>query len=159
MLVVNTALEISTLSSQDDVYLTSTLHALSNQDFICSMCKVKYINRADGDRIGAKWRRIKGCESINTGPMPLHYIDKDSFRINYSTCIGNFFSPAVVAWVQAYRKFDKGIMPYAGGYMDQPNKALEILRVIDTDFQTRAQAERSKKRGSESARLRKIKNG
>lgn len=154
--MVNTALQISTLTYSDDIYLHSTLHALSNQDFICSTCMSRYKDRP---AMAAKWRKTKGCEEIIPGPLPLHTVNKDAFRIKYNTCIGNFFAPSVVMWIEAYRKFDKGIMPYSGGYMEQPNKAIEILRVIEADFQTKAQVERSKNRRAQSTKLHRLKHG
>lgn len=151
------SLEISTLNETEQIGLRSTLHAMDNQNFICSTCLGQYANMPGGESRTKMNRRYKACETIED--RVVHQIVQDGMLLSYNTCIGNFFSTGAVMWVEAFRKFDKGIMPYQGGYMEQPNKAIDIFRIIESDHLRRADKQRKKQALNQTAKLRSVKSG
>lgn len=75
----------------------------------------------------AKLRNTKACET--TGDY-IHLIRDESVTIRFGTCIGNFFSPSVMHWIEAFDSFEKGTMPFTGNLMEQPSKLLDVMRII-----------------------------
>ena len=51
-------------------------------------------------------------------------------KISYKTCIANFKDFGVVDLISFHEQYEKGIMPYAGGYMEQPSKFVEIMDLV-----------------------------
>ncbi|TXH09497.1 MAG: hypothetical protein E6R04_07980 [Spirochaetes bacterium] len=103
---------LSSLTVGEWVYLRSTLHAIDNPRFQCAECP-------KGSRLA------KACESIN--PNVVHKIGGE---LGYHTCIGNFFSQTALNWLELHNKYEQGVLPYPGSLLDQPNKMIEIFRVI-----------------------------
>lgn len=71
-------------------------------------------------------RAAKACRTIMAADV--HRIGSE---LSFRTCIGNFVSNTAVSWIELYAHFERGVMPYPGGLMDQPAKAIEIFRVIE----------------------------
>jgi hypothetical protein len=126
---------ISSLTVMEWVQLKSTLISVHNPRFDCHKCAEKYPGRPE---LLKKERTILGCFGIRE--QPIHKIE----GINYYTCIGNFCDESAISWVEAHSQFELGVMPFEGGYMDQPAKAIETMRVIG-NYKTNWQVERAKK--------------
>lgn len=143
--------KISSLSYKEHVELRSTLHALTNRDFICSQCIGKFNSRADGKAMLEKVKRTKGCETPHS--MAVHKIVQGGTRLNYNSCIGNFFSYSAMHWVGFYSSFEQGVMPFSGGYMDQPAKFIDVMNIVASHKQdeilrnAQAQKQAAKRRG------------
>ena len=105
--------------------LKSTLHALYNKRYQCSACLQSCPGQPDRLK---KIRALNYCEEI--GPEYRHMIRDENSTIHFSTCIGNFFSPGVMHWVEVYDMYDKGVMPFSGNLMDQPSKLIDTMRII-----------------------------
>lgn len=120
--------KISSMSYQEHIELRSTLHALTNREFICSTCQSKYSNRTDAQEMLAKVKRVKGCEIPHK--VAVHRITQCGVRLNYASCIGNFFSFSAMNWISFYNSFENGVMPFSGGYMDQPSKFIDVMNVV-----------------------------
>lgn len=98
---------------------------MSNPDFICNTCIGKYEDRP---QLLEKRKRTKGCEQHYA--VPIHTIIQDNKVMRFTNCIGNYVSMSAVTFIEATRGFENGVMPFAGGYMEQPNKIMEIFRII-----------------------------
>lgn len=59
----------------------------------------------------------------------LHPISAD---LGFKTCVGNYFSPWLPQWIEAYQMYQKGVLPFPGALTEQPNKVVELFRVIDS---------------------------
>lgn len=68
-------------------------------------------------------RRSKGCFDYVT---KAHRID----NIRYDSCIGNYAVP-IEYYIEAFRLYEKGILPFPGGLADQPNKIIAIFNLIE----------------------------
>lgn len=130
-------MSVSTLTIRDEVTIRSSLHALSDQRFLCSSC----VRNPKHDMI----KRLYRCETVS--PEPLHTVNQEDVVLKYDRCIGNYFNHQIIQWVEVANQMDKGTMPYPGGYMDQPNKAIEIVRMIKGE-----QFRQAKAREQEQAR-------
>jgi len=107
--------EISSVTNKDRVEIVSTLKALYDDRYYCNTCLIKYDDQQ---------RKHKFCETTAPAIIALHE------NIQYQTCPGNFFSESALYWVKAEESFEKGIMPFEGSFMRQPNKAIEVMKII-----------------------------
>lgn len=71
-----------------------------------------------------KERKLLGC--YNSYNEPIH----ETSDLRYTRCIGNFNSDSASSWIESSDFFEKGIMPFQGGYMEQPAKVIEVMRII-----------------------------
>lgn len=121
------------------VEIRSTLVATEQEKFNCTNCQAKYQGRADGEEMLAKVRANMGCAEVKS-----HSVHKIGDEVSFSTCIGNFVKPQIYPLLRAHQMFSQGVMPYAGGLMDQPAKIIEIFGVIDSHRAEVANKERAK---------------
>jgi hypothetical protein len=140
--------EISTLGILEWVQVKSTLLATKNPTYSCSSCLSKYNYRSDSEMMTAKERGIKACEEVRKEPF--FNIDR---QIYFKTCPGNFVTQSVLHWMGVHESFRKGIMPYAGGFLDQPNKALDLFKMFDAFYAEQA-LERMKKQAASKGKRR-----
>ncbi len=75
------------------------------------------------DRIKAI-RQNKGCFDTVTR---IHKLD----NLIYYSCIGNFTHNSVDYLIELYLNFQRGVMPFKGGFGKQPNKIIEIFQIIE----------------------------
>jgi hypothetical protein len=96
-----------------------------------------------------KMRDIKACATVKSEPV--QNIDKEIF---FSSCIGNYFDFSAMAMLNVHRHFEAGVMPYAGGLMDQPAKLIEVMGVISSHRAAREAAayEKQKREAARGAR-------
>lgn len=107
------------------VSVKSTLHSMENRDFICSECVSKLKTKCKGDEEReVKHRTAKGCYGVSE--KPIHVAD----RMQFSTCIGNFFSFSALGYIEMHGMYEKGVLPFPGALGDQPNKAIELFGVV-----------------------------
>ena len=107
------------------IEIKATLSAMDDHRFQCDPCL------ATREPMLTKNRQIKGCwEPVR---HTVHKIDSIEFKI----CPGNFYSYQVIQLFSAYKAFDKGTMPYAGNYMEQPVKVLDIFSMIESYRQSK----------------------
>lgn len=130
---------ISELTLKEWVEIRATLHAIENEKFNCRKCVAKYQGRADGDTMLAKVQKLQGCKEML--PQPTHKIGEE---MSFRSCIGNFTKPQVHALLEAFNRFEQGVLPYAGGLMDQPAKIMAVFDVISA-AKAKRQADAQKK--------------
>lgn len=85
-----------------------------------------------------KEKRTLGCDDV--------LIDTRHRAVGFKfrTCIGNFFNEEALGWIEAQEKFEQGVMPFPGSYMEQPSKVLDVFRVIK-NFKIEKEIEQIKK--------------
>ena len=98
----------------------ATLESLENDEIDCGKCLSK---RTDD------FRQAKGCKSI----VKHNVYQSDNFI--FHRCPGNFVRYEVKSFINTYNRMQNGILPFEGGYFDQPNKIVEILNLIDGYYQ------------------------
>jgi hypothetical protein len=68
-------------------------------------------------------RKFKGCFDFKT----------KSYRIDnvlFDSCVGNYAVP-IEYYVEAFRLYEKGVLPFEGGVGEQPNKIMAIFQLIE----------------------------
>jgi hypothetical protein len=118
--------EISSITTEDYIKLKGTLYDLANRDFICSECVTKFKGRTDEKEMLRKTKTTRNCETVSTPSMLFQVYDLKSKR-----CPGNLFSREVVFHYELFQKFKLGILPFQGSLSDQPNKIIEIFKIIE----------------------------
>lgn len=134
-------MRISTLTTKEEVLVRSTIHALNNDKFLCYACHTRYPSKEKIETYKEQYR----CEK--PASFNVHEFVQNGVRYKFNRCIGNYFSTAAVSWLETTNQMDKGILPYPGGYLNQPNKAIEVMRIIKGE-----QLALSRKREEEQAR-------
>ena len=103
--------------------LASIEAVLEPKKFHCATCLTQY---GTSEKLQAKThlkRKAKGCFDFKT----------KSFRIDnirYNSCVGNYALP-IEYFVESFRLYEKGIMPFEGSLGDQPNKIISIFNLIE----------------------------
>lgn len=139
--------------------MRATLHAITNERFQCGRCLTRYRGRADAEQMTARVRLGMACEEIRA--EPIHHITSASGQreISFATCIGNLYRPGIVRWAEAYALYERGILPFPGPLMDQPNKVIEIFRVIENHRQAQADRAARKPGGGSHPDPRRVAHG
>lgn len=142
--------EISHLSTEEYIKLRASLHAIDNRKYICSECKQLDAGRQDYAERSQRRREMMGCFDLK--PQVMHRIGTE---ILFNGCIGNYFDFSVMSLLEMERLYQLGSMPYPGSQADQPNKAVEAFRVIQSykiDKLKADQAKQSKDRSRTAVR-------
>lgn len=104
--------------------------SMTDSNFNCSQCKVKH--RGSEKRQELLFKQ-KNCREIAPNPNmqynPEHTM-KGSARILYHTCPANFNNSGTAVLINYLDQYSKGIMPYAGGLLEQPAKFVEIMDLV-----------------------------
>lgn len=126
------------------VRLKSSLVCSFNTRFLCSECLKKYPTQPD--RLERE-RRAKSC--FSELDIPIFH----EGELQYKKCPGNFFSDSAAMWIEYHNQFEKGIMPFSGGYFEQPAKAIQTMRIIG-NYKMNWEIERAKTQAAkQSSRL------
>lgn len=81
-------------------------------------------------------------------------------RLVFYKCPSNFYSAYVAEIMMHARNIEKGLLPYAGGLLDQPAKFVELvamintLRVEDENARAKAAADKAAKDAKKRTRRR-----
>lgn len=123
--------------------LVATHYFIYNANFNCGKC----IAQHSEDRRN----RLKGCSTPIKMPVA-KYKDK----IYFYKCPSNFYSAYIAEMMSHARHLENGLLPYAGGLMDQPAKLIELINQINglrmEDEVNRAKAEAAKAKKSTKKR-------
>jgi hypothetical protein len=120
------------LTRRDYIEIVSTYNVMTNQEFDCSKCKVKYPRDKDRQH---KHQERKGCFSTYPKPIqryrgeqgtPMHTATK----INYMRCPAQIYSAYWASFINLQINYENGIMPFSGNSLDQPAKIVEAFNLI-----------------------------
>jgi len=139
---------LNSLTLQDYIELKSTLFASYIPRFNCEHC-LNHKYHGNPKKLEIE-RRMLGCK--DRVPTPL-----TQENLTYHRCPGNFASNQSYAWLEYHEKFKLGVMPFSGGYYEQPAKVFEIMRIVDSfklqrDVEKAKQAELKQKVGVKRGR-------
>lgn len=112
--------------------IVASFFALSDRNFNCSDCKKK-MGQVARDQ-------MKGCSKT---------LDKPVFtwnnKINFSTCPVNHYNHSIGVLMEYFRHFERGVLPFNGGLLDQPAKTLEVFNLFES-LKTEMEIDAIKKR-------------
>lgn len=103
---------------------------MRDAEYNCNMCKNKYARIPDRQK---QYQTKKGC--FETYPNSLlqyspNHSMKGHAKILYNHCPARFFNAGVAGLISYNDKFQSGIMPFDGGYYEQPAKFVEIMDLV-----------------------------
>ena len=121
------------------VEIRATLHAMENKHLICGECQSTYKGRRDEEQMLARLKTSKACATQMQ--KPVHFIASD---LAFKTCPGNYYAPYLSTWLEAHQAYQKGILPFPGTLVEQPNKVMEVFRMIDSHINEKTERELKK---------------
>lgn len=114
---------ISGVTSEDFIELWSTLHVRQQKEFQCGQCLA-----TRPEQLKAK-RASRACTGGAT--QTLFTLETPTgARISYRACIGNFYRDGWAYWLQMYRQYQGGLLPFPGTVSEQPAKVIEVFNII-----------------------------
>lgn len=110
---------INNLSDSEALGIVSTYFALNDADYNCTKCKKRISDTARD--------LMKGCTTKNEKP-----VGKWREEITYFTCPVNFYRRDYAMYIDMFRHFESGVLPFNGGLLEQPSKIIEVFSLIES---------------------------
>ena len=112
----------------------ATYHHHFYKRFQCETSEDRiYADRKDPEKaeIGIQaLRKKKGCGVIDYEKEPLNDAQWPYYEYYSCLCHDNFQFAGFFDIYEVFQNFEKGIMPYSGGIMEQPSLLIEIIVLI-----------------------------
>jgi len=126
-------------------YITISAHYnyFTEDKFNCQEKIRQFAPRAGYERAKKMVEDANGCNEISKNIK--YTID----NIGYKSCLCNFKNPNMEYYFTLYNMYDKGILPFPGSVIEQPNKIIEILNFIKV-LQSKREEEAIKKMKSKN---------
>lgn len=147
---------ISSLSWQEILEISGSLNASHNEEYNCNKCLAKFEGRTDEELMIKRNKERKNCET--PANSRLHEIRLSEGRsIHLSRCPGNYTLENFSYYMDLYNAYQRGILPFEGSLSDQPNKVMEIFRLIQTfiDAKMKQEAEEQRKKQRSMERIKR----
>jgi len=112
--------EVNNITEYEYALLMASIEEAMDEKkrFNCYHCKSKHEDK----EVEKRERTIKGCYNAT--------VEHKLNNVVYSYCIGNYCLPSTAELLSLFIQFEKGILPDAGGLLDQTAKTMQILEVI-----------------------------
>lgn len=135
---------LSGVTHDEFIELWSTLHVRNTPEYQCGRCLASRPEQLE------EKRRIRSCRG--GGKVSIMSLETPAgARLSYKACIGNFYRDGWVYWLQMYRQYQRGLLPFPGTISDQPAKVVEVFGIIEL-FEEKAEAEKKAKANSRGKR-------
>jgi len=126
------------------VLLSATFFSMADQNLNCAMCLKKNSEKIRNER--------KGCNE----PLP-SAVGKHRNLYSFFRCPSSLKSKSYQNIIELHEQFDKGLLPFSGGILDQPYKLVEIMSYV-ADLKSEHYNDLKKQAEKKQARTR-AKNG
>lgn len=103
---------------------------MTNPIYRCFICKNKY--KSDKEKTD-KLKESMGCHSMSKKTRHKYtpeFNNEGNPIVNYFNCVGNHYYPKWSTLINYYSKYESGILPFQGGYMEQPAKFVEVMQLV-----------------------------
>jgi hypothetical protein len=107
------------VSNEDYIHLVSTYWFRADENFNCYSCKKK-------SSLGVRDKRM-ACFTPKDTPI----VDYKGL-IRYFVCPSNYYNPAYSQLIDMFRHFQRGVLPFSGGLLDQPTRIIEFFKLIES---------------------------
>lgn len=119
-------LDISCISLYESALINATWLSLTSEDFQCAKIESFYEKRSDAE-IAIKMRRItQGCGVISDRVR----VEVNNIQYHSCLCHDNFQYPAIGYLIQLRQNYENGILPFAGGVLEQPAQVMEMIQLM-----------------------------
>lgn len=133
-------LEISRVSDYEFALINATWLNLTNENFQCKKHEGLLKRRADADIAIKAVRQKKGCGVIKS----ISLIEIDHIAYHSCLCHESFQHPLMGYFLTTQAAYEKGMLPFDGGLMDQPAQIMDIISLI-SQLQSEREAEMQEK--------------
>lgn len=103
---------------------------MTNPQYRCGVCKNRYKTEPDKRK---NLMDAMACNYIAEKPRhnykPEHN-NSENPTVKYKNCIGNHFYAKWSGIINFYEKYNSGILPFSGGFMEQPAKFVEVMELV-----------------------------
>ena len=127
----------------DYVHLASTFFYYADPSLNCQSCVKKTQQRIRDER--------KGCNVAPPKPVAKHRM------YTFYRCPSNFRSEFYYQVILMHEKYEKGLLPFSGGILEQPAKFIDLMAYV-ADLKSEHYNDMKKKSEKQQARTR-AKNG
>lgn len=105
----------------DHIDLVTTFEIIydENRHYDCNHCLTNLIKKTKNIQ------KARSCKEAKSDPVT--FIKKKDYRIDYFSCVGNFYSNEAAYAIQLFQEYKDGKMPEKGGLFDQPAKLVDIF--------------------------------
>jgi len=103
---------------------------MTDNNYNCGVCQKKYPGQPE--KLKAMLNQ-KACAEIKANPA-LRYKGNHGMLgapdIVYYKCPANFQDNGARKYMMLYENYEKGLMPYYGGVLEQPAKFVELMELV-----------------------------
>jgi len=120
--------DISTLTDRDYIEIISTFTTLTEPKYRCDDCKFKH----KGDKF-TKQQTFMACNYVAKSHRHKYlasHNNQGNPSVKYFNCIGNHYYGGWANIINFLPDYEKGIMPFTGGLMEQPSKFVEVMNLV-----------------------------
>jgi hypothetical protein len=111
--------QVSILDHDEMATMISTFMVIHDEKLKCSKCIKRLTQQVRDSRMG--------CSVAATADV-FHY--KRTYF--WDRCPANMWNGAYQELISSYRHFERGLLPFPGGLMDQPAKLIECFDLIES---------------------------
>jgi len=100
---------------------------LTDEQFQCEKIEESYRNRSDAELVIKMHRINRGCGILSSS------VKVEVGYIGYHSCLcyKGYKHPLMGCLLQLRESYDKGILPYRGGILDQPAQVIELIGLMN----------------------------
>lgn len=100
---------------------------LTEENFQCKRQEKELSKRSDAEVQIRMRRTSKGCGLLQNQPK----IEKDGYGYHSCLCHENFQHPQLGQFIELHKNYEKGNLPFTGGFLDQPAQIMDIINLMD----------------------------
>lgn len=110
--------QVSFLTTDETFSLMSTFMVIHDKSLQCGTCTKRLTQQVRDSRMGCS----------KPANQEVFHFKKTYF---WTSCPANMWNGACQELISIYRHFERGLLPFPGGLMDQPAKVLECFDLIE----------------------------
>jgi len=125
--------EVSSVSEYEFIKIVATIEAHYQKEISCYRCLDRFKKYKEGevkDKRILEFKKAKGCFGSKSLRVIIG-VDEYQRRAVFKACPGNYTSLSVNYFIDLFYQYEKGVLPFKGGLMDQPSKIIEVFQLID----------------------------
>lgn len=118
------------MTNRDYIEIVSTFMSMSNPIYRCHDCVKRYKYEPERRK---KLETGMACKEAKESFV--HEYRPDDYespypQIRYKSCVGNYYYGKWTGIINTYKKWEDGIFPFSGGYMEQPAKYTDVMSLV-----------------------------
>lgn len=103
---------------------------MTDDDLNCTRCKIKYKNRPEMQEKLFEQKLCRETSTIHRFVSKTRHLMLGYPVVKFFTCPANLQDNHVFGLIKAHSMYENGIMPYAGGLLEQPAKFVEVMDLV-----------------------------